>query len=101
MSTTYSGPLERIGMGLDELAAIGAEFRTTTEKQELLLGLSTLIARAEAERLRVLAAADDIAVATGDRSTATWLAAATRQAYGTVRRDAALAQALETRWVQV
>ena len=42
--------------------------------RELLSALSQLISRAEAERLRVLAVADDIAEETGDRSTAAWLA---------------------------
>jgi hypothetical protein len=100
MSTTYTGPLDRIEGALDELAAIGPEFRSTGEKQELLVGLSRLIARAQAERLRVLAVAGDVAEATGDRSTATWLANRTRDAHGTLRRDAALAAALEQRWTQ-
>ena len=39
----------------------------------------------------MLAASDDIAEETGDRSTATWLATQTRDNHGTVRRHAALA----------
>ena len=89
MSTTYAGPLRLIGGRLDELAAISPEFRTTGEKQDFLVEVSRLIARAEAERLRVLAAAGDIAVETGARSTAAWLADETRDAHGTVRRHAA------------
>ena len=100
MSTTYTEPLARIDGGLDDLAAISPEFRTTGEKQELLVGLSRVIARAQAEQLRVLAAADDIAGATGDRSTATWLANQTRDAHGRVRADARLAAALDQRWTQ-
>ena len=100
MSTTYTGPLDRVHGAMDELAAISPEFRTTAEKQEHLVGISRLIARAEAERLRVLASAGDIAVATGDRSTAAWLAAETRDAHGTVRRHAGLAEALDQRWTQ-
>ena len=69
-------------MRLDELAAISPEFRTTAEKQEHLVGISRLIARAEAERLRVLASAGDIADATRTRSTAAWLAEETRDAHG-------------------
>ena len=46
MSTTYTEPLARLEGGLDDLSAIGPEFRTTGEKQELLVGLSRLIARA-------------------------------------------------------
>ena len=40
MSTTYTGPLDRLEGALDELAAIGPEFRTTGEKQQVLVGLS-------------------------------------------------------------
>src|SRR5205085_8580258 len=69
-------------------------------KQEGLVGWSRFIARAGAERLRMLAAADDVAESTGDRSTAAWLANATRDAHGTVRRDAGLAVALDERWTQ-
>ena len=53
-----------------------------------------------AERLRVLAASDDIAEETGDRSTATWLATKTRDNHGTVRRHAALAASLGSKWTQ-
>ena len=63
--------------------------------------MSRIIGRAQAEQLRVLAAADDVAEVTGDRSAAAWLATATRDAHGTVRRHAALAAALETRWTRV
>src|SRR6185369_16532829 len=69
-------------------------------RQELLVAISRVIARAEAERLRVLAASDDIAEATGDRSAAAWLATQTREAPGTVRRHAALAAALGSTWTQ-
>ena len=100
MSTTYTEPLARIEGGLDELAAIAPEFRTTGEKQDLLVGLARVIARAQAEQLRALATADDIAEATGERTTASWLATATRDAHGRVRADARLAQALDQRWTQ-
>jgi sugar phosphate isomerase/epimerase len=100
MSSTYAEPLDRLDAVLDELAAIGPEFRTVADRQEFLLRISRVIGRAEAERLRVLAASDDIAVATGDRSTATWLATQTREAHGTVRRHAALADSLGSRWTQ-
>ena len=94
MSSTYASAARPVERGLDELAAISPEFRTVAEKQELLLRISRVISRAEAERLRVLAASDDIAEATGDRSTATWLATQTRDNHGTVRRHAALAASL-------
>ncbi len=53
-----------------------------------------------AEELRVLAASDDIAEATGDRSTAAWLAHQTRDNHGTVRRHAAFAVSLGVAWTQ-
>ena len=100
MSSTYAEPLDLVERGLDELAAIGAEFRTVDERQEFLVAISRLVSRAEAERLRVLAASDDIAEETGDRSTAVWLATQTRDNHGTVRRHAALASSLASRWGQ-
>ena len=63
MSSTYASPLDLVERGLDELASIGPEFRSTSERQEFLLRISRVIGRAEAERLRVLAACDDIAEA--------------------------------------
>jgi hypothetical protein len=100
MSSTYAEPLDRLEAVLDQLAGIAPEFRSTDEKQELLLRITRLIGRAEAERLRVLAAADDIAEVTGDRSTASWLATQTRDAHGTVRRHAALGSALDAAWTR-
>ena len=73
MSTTYTEPLARIEGGLDNLAAVAPELRTVGEA-EVMVGLSRVIARAQAEQLRVLAAAGDVAEVTGDRSTASWLA---------------------------
>ena len=87
-------------MGWTSSRAISPEFRTIGERQEFLVAISRLIARAEAERLRVLAASDDIAEATGDRSTAAWLATQTRDNHGTVRRHAALAASLGSTWTQ-
>src|SRR3954454_20747953 len=101
MSTTYTQPLDRLEGALDELAAISPDFRTTAEKQEVLVGLSRVIARAQAERMKVLAVSDDIAETTGDRSTAAWLADATREAHGTIRRDTSLAKTLGGRWTDV
>ncbi len=82
MSSTYAEPLEVIERGLDELAAIDPGYRTTDEQKNLLVRLSRFIARAEGERTRVLAVADDIAESSGARSTAHWLADATRDDIG-------------------
>ncbi len=100
MSSTYAEPLDRLDAVVDELASIGPEFRSTGEKRELLLRISRVISRAEAVRLLVLAASDDIVELTGDRSTAAWLATQTRDNHGTVRRHVALAAALGGRWAR-
>ena len=73
---------------------------TVPDKKATLTGVARARARLEAVELKVLAASDDIAEATGDRSTATWLANQTREAHGTVRRKAVLARALASRWAQ-
>jgi hypothetical protein len=101
MSSTYAEPLEVLARGLDDLATIDPGYRTTGERKELLVGLSRVISRAEAERMRVLAAADDLAQVTGARSAAHWLAEATRDSIGAVRRLSSLAEALDERWTEV
>src|SRR5215210_3400049 len=101
MSSTYAEPLAVLARGLDDLAAIDPGYRTTGEQKDLLVGLSRFITRAEAERMRVLAVADDIAVETGSRSTAHWLADATHDNPGALRRLSVLADALEERWTEV
>ena len=99
MSSTYAEPLDRLDGVLDELASISPEFRSTVSGRSSC-SASRVISRAEAARLRVLAASDDIAEVTGDRSTATWLATQTRDNHGTVRRHAALAASLGSTWAQ-
>jgi hypothetical protein len=94
-------PFERLGACLDEIGAIDPTYRSTGEKQQAaLVGLSEVIARAQAEQLRILATSGDIAEATGARTTAAWLADQTRDNPGTLRRHAALADALEKRWTK-
>ena len=77
-------------------------YLTTSEKQTPAAAAGPGPAPASRPlKLRVLAAADDIAIETGDRSTAHWLAAQTRDNPGTLRRHAALAEALDQRWADV
>src|SRR5215218_8737174 len=101
MSSTYAEPLEVLERGLDELGRIEPGYRKVSEKKDLLVRLSRIAARVEAERMRVLAVADDVAVETGARSTAHWLADATRDNIGPVRRLSVLAEALDQRWTEV
>jgi hypothetical protein len=98
MSSSYAEPIARLTEALDEIAAIDPVFRTTAEKQDLLTGLASVITRAQAQQLRVLAVADDVAETTGARSTAVWLADETRDAHGRVRGEARLADLLQERW---
>src|SRR5262245_41352836 len=100
MSSTYAAPIERLGACLDEIGAIDPTYRTTGEKQDALVALARAKSRIAAEELRILATGDDIAIATGARSTAAWLADGTRDNPGTIRRHAALADALEKRWTK-
>ena len=101
MSSTYAEPLEVLERGLDELGRIDPGYRTVGEKKDVLVRLSRIAARAEAERMRVLAVADDVAVETGARSAAHWLADAVRDNIGAVRRLSALAEALDETWTAV
>src|SRR4051794_24550791 len=98
MSSSYTESLSRLTEALDEIAAINPAFRTTAEKQDLMGGLATFVARAQAQQLRVLAVADDGAEQTGSRSAAAWLAHESRDAPGRIRADAQLADLLDQRW---
>jgi hypothetical protein len=98
MPSQYAEPLERLEACLEELLGVEAVFRTTTEKQDLLVRAARARTRLQALEIAVLAVADDIAETTGARTTATWLAETTRDAHGRVRDQARLGTALETRW---
>src|SRR5690242_13607234 len=93
MSSTYAAPLDAVEHALDDLATIAPDYRSTGEKKDALIRLSRIVARVEAERIRILAVSEDIAVETGARSTAHWLAAETRDGIGQVRLREKLAGA--------
>jgi hypothetical protein len=65
MSSTYAEPLDLVERGLDELAAISPEFRSTRERKDFLVRVARIKSRVAAEELRVLAVSDDIAEVTG------------------------------------
>ncbi len=90
--------VDAIAEALDEVAGVEPVFMTTEQKQTALIELTKLSSRMESLKLRVLAAADDIAVETGARSTAAWLADTTRDHHGTVLRSARLAVAVDGRY---
>src|SRR5689334_3117580 len=100
MSSTYAAPLDAVEHALDDLATIAPDYRHTVEKKDALIRLSRIIARAEAERIRILLVSEDIAVETGARSTAHWLAAETRDGIGQIRLREKLAHHPGTRIVE-
>lgn len=93
--------LAAMDAALDEVAQVEPTYMSVAEKETALVRSARVRARFEAMEMRVLASADDVAEETGDRSTAAWLATATRDGRGSVRRRQALAKALDARWTQV
>ncbi|MBF4763625.1 DUF222 domain-containing protein [Nocardioides islandensis] len=85
MSSRSETPIAAINAALDDLAGVDPTYQTVAERKARLTAISQVIAKAEADRLRVLAVSDDIAIETGARSTAHWLAAETRDGIGQVR----------------
>ena len=85
---------------VDEASAADPVLMTTAQKAEALLELSRATDRLHGLVLRVLAAADDVALDDGARSTATWLAHHTRTSHGTAVGAGRVAGALE-RWHRV
>jgi hypothetical protein len=92
--------LEAIDQLLTEAASYDPIYLRTGEKQTALTLGARIESRAAAVKLKVLSNGDDIAEVTGARSTAAWLADQTRDNPGTLRRHAALADALDQRWHQ-
>ncbi len=87
-----------IGSALDQVANVDPMYMTTTDKAASLVELTSLSARLEALRLRVLASADDVALDCGARSAEAWLAHHTRSDVGSALSDGRLAESLESRW---
>ncbi|HEY0888449.1 MAG TPA: DUF222 domain-containing protein [Nocardioides sp.] len=83
---------------LDAIADADPIYLTTSDKADLLRHLATLEARLAEVRLRVLAAAGDVAEATGARDAASWLAAETRQDVRAPRADQHLALRLDQQY---
>jgi hypothetical protein len=87
-----------IGGALDEVAGADPLYMTPAAKAAAMVGLSTVISRAQGLLLRVVAASDDMAMDAGSRSAATWLAHETRTTPGAAVRLGRLGHALDTRW---
>ena len=89
------GCLAEIGDALDEVDEAQPIYLATAEKAAALRELAALEARVTALRLRVMAAADDLAEAEGARDIAAWYAHHTLTEPETARADQRLAVALD------
>ena len=83
---------------LKDVADVDPAFMRTADKKVALIGLDRVASQLEELRLRVLGAAEDVAMEDGARDAAAWLAHQARSDRGQARRDLRLARALETRW---
>ncbi|WP_248581126.1 HNH endonuclease signature motif containing protein [Nocardioides sp. InS609-2] len=87
-----------IDSALKDVAGVSVPFMDTPTKREALLRLTALTGQLEALRLRVIAAADDVADHDGARDVASWLAKHARVDRPAAARSARLADALDQRW---
>ncbi|WP_240617160.1 HNH endonuclease signature motif containing protein [Nocardioides speluncae] len=73
----------------------------TSEKADALLALARLETQLAALRLKVMAAADDVAEESGARDVAAWLAHESHDAPAACRADLHLGTALDSRWTRL
>jgi hypothetical protein len=92
---------ERVVGELDAVAAVPVELMNTADKAAALLAVAEVTERANALRLRLLAAADDVALDAGARDAGAWLAHHTRDDRRDLQRDLRLGSALAERWQRV
>ena len=90
----------RVEAVLDGVVGVDPLYLSTTQKQELLVGLTRVLARVAGMRAQVLAVADDLAAVTSNRSAGTWLATQTRTSIREAVHDERLGTALRDRWTQ-
>ncbi|MFL6003845.1 MAG: DUF222 domain-containing protein [Nocardioides sp.] len=88
---------DALDAALKDVADLDPCFMRTAEKEQALTRLTALGGRLEELRLRVLAAADDVAAEHGARDAAAWLAHEARLDRGESRRSLRLAEALAGR----
>ena len=83
---------------LDETARAAPVFLSVAQKKELLVGLTRGCDRVQARRAAVLAVADDVAVETGARSPAAWLAGESHTWLRETLAAERVGAALDSRW---
>ena len=92
---------ERLRQDLCDVTAVPVELMTSDDKAAALLAVSAVAGQLEALRLRLLAAADDVALDAGAHDAGAWLAHETRGDRREQQRDLRLATALSQRWHDV
>lgn len=90
--------VEQVERALKDVAGVDPVFMSTRDKAKALGRLSSLETRLAELRMRVMAAAGEVADLTADHSVATWLAAETRTDPRERAGELALARALTGRW---
>ncbi len=89
---------EELSAALDRVEESEPLYLSTEAKQSVLVDLARSAERVRALLLRVLATADDVALESGARSAAAWLAHETRVGYAAAARAGRLSAALDARW---
>jgi len=95
------GCAEGISTALAEVAGVQPLYMTADDKRAALLALTRAERRLAEVKLRLIAAADNIAEADGSRDVAGWLASHTQAESGPLRAEQKLAKALDQRWARV
>ena len=91
----------RIDAALKDLAGLDPGFMAGGEKRVALTELARLSGQLEALRLRVIAAAGEVAASDGMPNVAAWLNPRTMDEPGANHRSEALARSLDRRWQRV
>jgi hypothetical protein len=92
---------DSIEQSLKDTATVPVDLMPTREKAAALVRLTRLSDQLEALRLRILAAADDVALDDGAHDAAVWLAHETLTERSQQRRDLALGESLDRRWTRL
>jgi hypothetical protein len=104
-ATPSQHPIRRIagliGGALDEVAHVQPAYMSTADKKAALVELHRAEQRLTALRLRVLAAAGDVAAETGARDAGAWLAAETQSERRPATAELRLAEQLDKTWLDL
>jgi hypothetical protein len=92
---------ENITEALSEVVDVQPVYMSMDDKRRALLTLTRAERRLAELKLRVLAAAKDVAEEDGARDVAAWIAPRTHADWSTARREQRLALAVDTKWHQV